>query len=40
MLLIYHDEQSWDSTAEAERQQVYLEYRNFPANCLNAPPRK
>ena len=29
MLLIYHDEQSWDSTAEAERQQVYLEYRNF-----------
>jgi hypothetical protein len=29
MLLIYHDEQSWDGITEAERQQVYLEYRNL-----------
>lgn len=27
MLLIYHDEQSWSGITEAERQQVYLEYR-------------
>jgi hypothetical protein len=29
MLLIYHDEPSWDVITEAERQQVYLEYRNL-----------
>jgi hypothetical protein len=29
MLLIYHDEQSWDAITEAERQQVYLDYRNL-----------
>jgi hypothetical protein len=29
MLLIYHDEQSWDGITEAERQQVYLEYTNL-----------
>lgn len=29
MLLIYHDEQSWDATTEAERQQIYLEYRQL-----------
>ena len=29
MLLIYHDEQSWDSITEAERQQIYLEYRDL-----------
>ncbi|MCA1576747.1 MAG: YciI family protein [Acidobacteria bacterium] len=29
MLLIYHDEQSWDAITDAERQQVYLEYRNL-----------
>jgi hypothetical protein len=29
MLLIYHDEPSWDAITEAERQQVYLEYRNL-----------
>jgi hypothetical protein len=29
MLLIYHDEPSWDGISEAERQQVYLEYRKL-----------
>ena len=29
MLLIYHDEQSWESITEAERQQIYLEYRTL-----------
>lgn len=27
MLLIYHDEQAWNSLTEAERQQIYREYR-------------
>jgi hypothetical protein len=29
MLLIYHDEPSWDAITEAERQQIYLEYRKL-----------
>src|SRR6201988_598863 len=29
MLLIYHDEPSWDAITEAERQEVYLEYRKL-----------
>ena len=29
MLLIYHDEQSWDAISEAEREQIYREYRNL-----------
>ncbi len=29
LLLIYHDEQSWDAIGEAERQQIYLEYRKL-----------
>ena len=29
MLLIYHDEPSWDSISEADRQQVYFEYRKL-----------
>ena len=29
MLLIYHEEQSWDTTTEAERQQIYGEYRDL-----------
>lgn len=28
MLLIYHDEQAWNSLTEAERQQIYQEYRD------------
>ncbi|HET6889520.1 MAG TPA: YciI family protein [Pyrinomonadaceae bacterium] len=29
MLLIYHDEHSWDALSEAERQQIYGEYRRL-----------
>jgi hypothetical protein len=29
MLLIYHDEPSWNAISEAEKQQVYLEYREL-----------
>jgi len=29
MLLIYHDEQGWNSISEAERGQIYLEYRKL-----------
>ena len=29
MLLIYHDEQSWNAVSEAERQQIYLEFRQL-----------
>ena len=29
MLLIYHDEQSWNGINEAERHQIYTEYRNL-----------
>ncbi len=29
MLLIYHEEQSWDSVSEAERLQIYGEYRKL-----------
>src|SRR5687768_10525321 len=29
MLLIYHDEQRWNNVTEAERLQIYTEYRNL-----------
>ena len=29
MLLIYHEEQSWESLTEAEREQIYGEYRQL-----------
>jgi hypothetical protein len=29
MLLIYHDEQAWNSHTEAERQEIYREYRQL-----------
>ena len=29
MLLIYHDEPSWNAITEPERQQVYLEFRKL-----------
>jgi len=29
MLLIYQNEQSWNGLSEAERQQIYLEYRQL-----------
>jgi len=32
MLLIYHNEQSWNAISEAERQDIYLEYRKLRAD--------
>ena len=32
MLLIYHDEQSWEGITEAERLQIYGEYRKLRAD--------
>lgn len=29
MLLIYHEEQAWDSYMEAQRQEIYGEYREL-----------
>jgi hypothetical protein len=29
MLLIYHDEATWDALTEAERQEIYREYREL-----------
>ena len=29
ILLIYHDEQAWNALTEAERQDIYLEYRQL-----------
>jgi hypothetical protein len=29
MLLIYHEEKSWDGLTEQERQEMYAEYRRF-----------
>jgi hypothetical protein len=29
ILLIYHDEEAWATLSEAERQQVYAEYRQL-----------
>ena len=29
MLMIYHDEQVWNGYTEAERQQIYVEYRKL-----------
>ena len=29
MLLIYHDEQSWDGLSQAEQEQIYSEYREL-----------
>ena len=29
MLLIYHDEQSWNGVSEAERQEIYTEFRKL-----------
>ncbi|HEX3252781.1 MAG TPA: YciI family protein [Pyrinomonadaceae bacterium] len=29
MLLIYHNEPSWNAITESERQQIYLEYRKL-----------
>jgi hypothetical protein len=29
LLLIYHDENAWNALTEAERQQIYVEYRQL-----------
>jgi hypothetical protein len=29
MLLIYHNETEWDALSEAERQEIYVEYRQL-----------
>lgn len=29
MLLIYHDEQTWNQLTAAEREAIYLEYRQL-----------
>lgn len=34
MLLIYHDEQSWSTITEAERQQIYTDYRKLREELL------
>ena len=31
MLLIYHDEQSWDTLSQTEQEQIYGEYRELIA---------
>ncbi len=36
MLLIYHEEQTWDQRTEAERQQIYGEYRGLTVCCRSA----
>ena len=34
MLLIYHDEPSWDAITETERQQIYADYRKLREQLL------
>ncbi|MEN3329482.1 MAG: hypothetical protein V7638_4289 [Acidobacteriota bacterium] len=34
MLLIYHDEQSWSAITEAERQQIYGDFRKLREELL------
>ena len=36
MLLIYHDEPSWDAISETERQQIYLEYRKLREELVSS----
>ena len=36
MLLIYHDEASWDALTEAERQEIYREYRQLRAELTES----
>jgi hypothetical protein len=35
MLLIYHDEQSWNAVTESERQKIYSEYRTLREQLLS-----
>lgn len=34
MLLIYHDERAWEQLSEAERQQIYAEYRQLTQDIM------
>jgi hypothetical protein len=34
MLLIYHEEQTWDTLTEAERQKIYSEYGKFTQEIM------
>ena len=36
MLLIYHDEQSWDAISESERQQIYGDFRKLRDELQNS----
>lgn len=36
MLLIYQDEPSWDAISEAERQQIYGEYRKLREDLISS----
>ena len=36
MLLIYHDEQSWDAISESERQQIYGDFRKLREELLQS----
>lgn len=36
MLLIYHDEPSWDAITETERQQIYADYRKLREQLLTS----
>jgi hypothetical protein len=35
LLLIYHDEQAWNSHTEAERQEIYREYRQLREELIS-----
>jgi hypothetical protein len=34
MLLIYHEEKAWDTLTEADRQNIYSEYRKFSEDIV------
>lgn len=36
LLLIYHDETSWDALSEAEQQRIYGEYRSFTEDIVKS----
>jgi hypothetical protein len=36
MLLVYHDEQSWSTIGESERQQIYADYRKLREELQNS----
>jgi hypothetical protein len=36
MLLIYHDERAWEQVSEAERQEIYAEYRQLTQDIMSS----